>query len=410
MSQYIYNTVPSSNPLNTNVRDPVQLTFAARDPNAQDNVYPLASEWQNTVNGNIWQLISITFNNVTKHADANWKLTSSSSSAGILSVAVQTGTSPILPNGSGQITINGAVVAAGTNPVRTDGTGANALAVEVQTSQAIAATDATKIGLSNFNSAQFTVDANGFVSLAGGGAAVDSFTTNIPGPVSPDGTGNINVNASVTTFTDGSVANTIKTEVQGTNHALFVGRGSNVAVANLSVGATGTVLIGTTGADPSFSANPTVNSLTFTGALSTGTQTALTVYTEGTWTPELRFAGAAPVGITYSTQQGTYTRIGRVVFIEGVFVLTSKGAQAGTAGIFGLPFTSANNVQAPACAIIANNITPTAGSTDMFFQINANSTTGGWTQVATATGASTNLQDTNFANNSSCQIDGFYFV
>jgi len=85
------------------------------------------------------------------------------------SVAVQTGISPVVPDGNGLITINGAVVAAGTNPVRSDGTGANALAIEVQRSQAIAATDATKIGLCNFNSATFTVDANGFVSLASGG-------------------------------------------------------------------------------------------------------------------------------------------------------------------------------------------------------------------------------------------------
>ncbi len=84
-------------------------------------------------------------------------------------INVQTGTSPIVPS-SGSITFNGAVVAAGTNPVRSDGTGANTMALEVQISQAIAATDVTKIGLSNFNSAQFTVDANGFVSTTGSAA------------------------------------------------------------------------------------------------------------------------------------------------------------------------------------------------------------------------------------------------
>ncbi len=77
--------------------------------------------------------------------------------------AVQTGTSPVVPSG-GIVTFSGATVAAGTNPVRTDGTTPNTMVLEVQRSQAIAATDATKIGLSNFNSAQFTVDANGFVS------------------------------------------------------------------------------------------------------------------------------------------------------------------------------------------------------------------------------------------------------
>jgi len=80
-------------------------------------------------------------------------------------VALQTGTTPIVPAG-GTITFNGAVVAAGTNPVRTDGTGASTMALEIQTSQALAAADATKIGLSNFDSADFTVDANGFVTLA----------------------------------------------------------------------------------------------------------------------------------------------------------------------------------------------------------------------------------------------------
>ena len=85
-------------------------------------------------------------------------------------IAVQTGTSPVVPSG-GIITINGATVTAGTNPVRTDGTGANTLAVEVQKSQAIASTDATKIGLAAFNSANFSVDSNAFVSVIGGGLA-----------------------------------------------------------------------------------------------------------------------------------------------------------------------------------------------------------------------------------------------
>lgn len=82
------------------------------------------------------------------------------------SVLVQTGTSPVVPNGSGEVTFNGATVAAGANPVRTNGTAANTYALEVQISQAIASTNANNIGLAAFNSADFTVDANGFVSAA----------------------------------------------------------------------------------------------------------------------------------------------------------------------------------------------------------------------------------------------------
>ena len=85
------------------------------------------------------------------------------------SFAMQTGTSPVVPDGNGLVTFNGSTVAAGTNPVRTNGTGLNTMALQVQISQALAATDATKIGLANFDSAAFDVDANGFVQLNGGG-------------------------------------------------------------------------------------------------------------------------------------------------------------------------------------------------------------------------------------------------
>lgn len=107
------------------------------------------------------------------------------------SIAVQTGTSPVVPTAAGLLTFNGAVVAAGTNPVRTDGTGANTMALEVQISQAIASTDATKIGLSNFNSSQFTVDANGFVSTSGTGIG-NTITGDSGGALSPTA-GNWNI-------------------------------------------------------------------------------------------------------------------------------------------------------------------------------------------------------------------------
>jgi|SRR6185436_385342 len=104
-------------------------------------------------------------------------------SAAIERVALQTGTTPIVPSG-GTITFNGAVVAAGTNPVRTNGTGANTMALQVQTSQALAAADATKIGLSNFSSTDFAVAATGFVTLSTTGAA-KTITGDSGGALSP---------------------------------------------------------------------------------------------------------------------------------------------------------------------------------------------------------------------------------
>lgn len=69
--------------------------------------------------------------------------------------------------------IFGASVAAGTSPVVTSGAGST-LTINVQRSQAIASTNATNVGLSAFNSAHFSVDGNGFVSLVSGGPFVTS--------------------------------------------------------------------------------------------------------------------------------------------------------------------------------------------------------------------------------------------
>jgi hypothetical protein len=71
-------------------------------------------------------------------------------------------------------------------------------------------------------------------------------------------------------------------------------------------------------------------------------------YEEGTFTPAL--AGSTTAGTqTYSTRNGTYTKIGRMVVGMGGLVLTAKdGATAGNLLITGLPFTSAATFQSPA--------------------------------------------------------------
>lgn len=315
------------------------------------------------------------FNSTQFSVDANGFVALAGGGQAIDSIGVQTGTSPIVPTVAGLVTINGAVVAAGTNPVRTNGTGANTMALEVQISQAIAAadatkiglanfsstdfavaatgfvtlsstgagktitgqsggalsptannwnifgatvaagtspvstsgsgstlttnvqisqaiaaTDATKIGLSNFNSAHFSVDANGFVSLTGGGQAIDSFSTDVSGPVSPNGAGNVAFTGATNIFSDGSVANTMRLNLQGTNHALYIGRGTNTASANLAVGTNGQVLIAATGADPAF-------------ATLTSSDSSIT-FTPGANTLSLQVAGGTTVGKTITGNTG----------------------------------------------------------------------------------------------------------
>lgn len=103
------------------------------------------------------------------YSSPNITLDLSGSGSAIDSIGTQTGISPVVPDASGLVNISGGVVVAGTNPIRSNGTSSNTVTLQVQASQAIAATDGTKIGLSNFDSARFTVDANGFVSVNGSG-------------------------------------------------------------------------------------------------------------------------------------------------------------------------------------------------------------------------------------------------
>ena len=65
-------------------------------------------------------------------------------------------------------------------------------------------------------------------------------------------------------------------------------------------------------------------------------------YEEGIFTPVLRFGGNS-VGITYTVQQGRYTKIGNMVAVTVSIRLSSKGSSTGIATISGLPFTSSSS-------------------------------------------------------------------
>ena len=153
------------------------------------------------------------FDSASFTVDANGFVQLIGDAQAILKVNVQTGTTPVVPT-SGAITINGATVTAGTHPVRTDGTGTSTMAVEVQISQAIASTDATKIGLSNFSSAQFAVDANGFVTLNGSSVG-ETITGNTGGALSPTA-GNWNI------FGTSTSAGTTPVQTSGSGSTLTV--------------------------------------------------------------------------------------------------------------------------------------------------------------------------------------------
>lgn len=128
-------------------------------------------------------------------------------------------------------------------------------------------------------------------------------------------------------------------------------------------------------------------------------------YEEGTWTPGVAFGGAT-TGITYSSQTGLYTKIGRVVFLEGQIILTSKGSATGNATITGFPFTINGTAPSGSAIIGVNNFTGlTAGITAIL-------TAGTTTALCRHYGTTGTAQSTNthFTNTSRFEISCFYTV
>lgn len=119
-------------------------------------------------------------------------------STAIDSVVVDTttgaGTNPVLPTIGGQITMTGGQYPAGTFGTRVitiNSSAANTIQVDAQISSAVVATNSTKNGLSHFDSARFTVDANGFVTLNASGAG-ETITGDSGGALNPSA-GNWNI-------------------------------------------------------------------------------------------------------------------------------------------------------------------------------------------------------------------------
>lgn len=129
--------------------------------------------------------------------------------------------------------------------------------------------------------------------------------------------------------------------------------------------ATGQVLAsGGVGAAPAYTANPSVATITTSGAATIGglvdasgasagqikfpaTQNAssnantLDDYEEGTWTPVIGGSGGTS-GQTYATQVGRYIKIGKLVLCWFNTVFSNKGTITTNVQIQGLPFTALN--------------------------------------------------------------------
>jgi hypothetical protein len=127
-------------------------------------------------------------------------------------------------------------------------------------------------------------------------------------------------------------------------------------------------------------------------------------YEEGTWTPGVSF-GAGTTGITYTTQTGVYTKIGRVVNVSAYIVLSAKGSDTGAALITGLPFAVASS-RYPAAVLKLANIT----FANQYSGYGNASTTTIVLNETTEAGSMTSLLDSDFANNSIAMLSLTYSV
>ena len=97
----------------------------------------------------------------------------------------------------------------------------------------------------------------------------------------------------------------------------------------------GNLVIGTAGKGIDFSADPSAPGMT---------SELLDDYEEGTWTPTLTSAGGNFTTLNYGDQQGTYTKVGRIVTVRGNLFTSGAitvGSASGQLYIAGLPYAAA---------------------------------------------------------------------
>jgi hypothetical protein len=160
---------------------------------------------------------------------------------------------------------------------------------------------------------------------------------------------------------------------------------------NVTVSA-GNLIIGTSGKGIDFSATP-----------GTGTSELLNDYEEGVWTPGVSFGGGT-TGITYTEQNGRYTKIGRQVTVTASVTLSSKGSSTGDAVLTGLPFTN-GTARSTGSIYIAG--TTFAG--DLSILVEASNTIA-YFRETTDLGVPRDLTNADFSNSSNWTATITYFV
>lgn len=346
-----------------------------RSPSSTDVKGPLGNFsigqlWVDTSNGSAWQLVGFSSSNGV--LAASWALLGGSSSdvntlSGDTGTAVPTAGNIQIAGGSGVVTsAAGSVVTvslagggqavdsftpnSGTSPVIPDGSGN----ITLQGTGSV-----TVVGGTNSLTPQLTGLTNHNVLVGAGTATVTK--------VAPSSTSGIplvsNGSSADPSFTTAVVAGGGTGQTAFTAFAPICGGTTatgNFLSANTNFGTAGRVL-------------------TSTGAASLPTwQAVAAVITSGTFTPVLQFGGAT-TGITYLLQQGNYVVIGTPgtgnAMISCAFAihLSSKGSATGVAQVAGFPFAP-TGFFVQSILDLGTSINPTSGYGSVIGQLGGNTT------------------------------------
>lgn len=127
-------------------------------------------------------------------------------------------------------------------------------------------------------------------------------------------------------------------------------------------------------------------------------------YEEGTFTPAFTASGVS--GVTYATQSGYYTKVGREVYIEMRLTLTSKGSGgSGVATVTGLPFTVAD--RSAVFSAIYDFLNLNTGLTSAQGSANSAGTSISMVELGDNVAAA-GITWANYANNTDLNLTGHY--
>lgn len=130
----------------------------------------------------------------------------------------------------------------------------------------------------------------------------------------------------------------------------------------------------------------------------------------GPFTPAMTFGGGS-TGLTFTTQEGNYYKIGNLVFFDLSIVINAKGSSTGQAIVTGLPFAASASVTlAPVNFLVGGGggmVSLVAGGGVLALIDASASTITLWLQTTTT---KANMTHANFNNGSVFTISGCYLV